>query len=68
MFLEPLAIPGGSTITMNCNYDNSADNPRNPNNPLVPVGWGERTTDEMCVGFVGLVSPKLELLLPLLFK
>lgn len=67
-FVTPLAVPGGATITLNCNYDNSADNPRNPNNPLVPVTWGERTTDEMCVGFVGLVSPKLEVLLPLLFK
>lgn len=67
-FVEPLAVPPGSTITLNCNYDNSANNPRNPNNPLVPVVWGERTTDEMCIGFVGLVSPKLELLLPLLYK
>ena len=67
-YVTPLAVPGGSTITLNCSYDNSADNPRNPNNPLVAVTWGERTTDEMCVGFVGLVSPKLELLLPLLFK
>ena len=67
-YITPLVVPPGSTITMSCNYDNSADNPRNPNNPLVPVSWGERTTDEMCVGFVGLVSPKLELLLPLLFK
>ena len=67
-YTTPLAVPGGATISLNCNYDNSADNPRNPNNPLIAVGWGERTTDEMCVGFVGLVSPKLELLLPLLFK
>ena len=67
-YVTPLAVPGGSTITLNCNYDNSADNPKNPNNPLVDVKWGERTTDEMCVGFIGLVSPKLELLLPLLFK
>ena len=67
-YVTPLAVPGGATISLNCNYDNSADNPKNPNNPLVPVTWGERTTDEMCVGFVGLVSPKLELLLPILFK
>ena len=67
-FMQPLAVPGGATILLNCNYDNSAENRRNPNNPLVPVVWGERTTDEMCIGFVGLVSPKLEALLPLLFK
>jgi hypothetical protein len=28
-------------------YDNSKDNPRNPNDPPKPVGWGEQTTDEM---------------------
>lgn len=67
-FAQPWKVPGGSTVTLNCNFDNSANNPRNPNNPLVPVSWGERTTDEMCVAFVGLVSPKLEILLPLLFK
>ena len=67
-YATPIAIPGGTTLSLNCNYDNSADNPRNPNNPLKAVTWGERTTDEMCIVFVGLVSPKLELLLPLLFK
>ena len=54
-YVEPLAIPGGSTITLNCNYDNSAENAKNPNNPLVPVTWGERTTDEMCLAFVGVI-------------
>jgi hypothetical protein len=28
-------------------WDNSADNPRNPNKPPKPVYWGERTVDEM---------------------
>ena len=26
---------------------------RNPNNPPKPVSWGEQTTDEMCIAFVG---------------
>jgi hypothetical protein len=36
-------------------FDNSADNPNNPNNPIIPVSWGEDTTDEMVVGYVGII-------------
>ena len=67
-FETPLVVKEGSTIKLHCNFDNSANNPKNPNNPIVPVGWGERTTDEMCVGFIGLVNPRLEALLALLYK
>jgi hypothetical protein len=35
-------------------YDNSAGNPRNPNDPPKPVSWGEATTDEMCIAFLGV--------------
>ena len=33
----------------------SINNPKNPNNPTVPVGWGERTVDEMCLAFLGVI-------------
>lgn len=29
-----------------CRFDNSADNPKNPSNPLKDVRWGEGTEDE----------------------
>ena len=50
---EPLAAPKGTKIHMVAYYDNSANNPRNPNrlNPKT-VGWGESTFDEMCIAFV----------------
>jgi len=48
-------------------YDNSDGNPKNPNNPIVPVGWGERTTDEMCLAFVGVIFDN-EAFLPLPFS
>jgi peroxiredoxin len=50
---EPIAAPKGTKINMVAYYDNSAKNPRNPNrqHPL-KVGWGESTTDEMCIAFV----------------
>ena len=46
-------------------YDNSADNPRNPNraHPL-EVHWGEATTDEMCIGFIALTKKGQDLTKP----
>ncbi|HET6645512.1 MAG TPA: hypothetical protein VFG65_08450 [Fimbriimonadales bacterium] len=46
-FKTPLKISAGSTVHVEAIYDNSKDNPRNPNDPPKPVGWGEQTTDEM---------------------
>lgn len=53
-YTQPVVIPMYSTATVTCTFDNTVDNPKNPNNPPVPVSWGERTTDEMCLAFVGL--------------
>jgi hypothetical protein len=63
-YVEPLKVKSGSTVKLTCTFDNSEGNPRNPNNPIVPVGWGEKTTDEMCLAFVG-VTFDFEKLLPL---
>lgn len=49
---QPLRLPKGSSIQLVARYDNSDKNPRNPSNPPRPVGWGEATTDEMCIAFV----------------
>jgi len=64
---EPMAVPSGSTVRVTAVYDNSEGNPKNPNNPIVPVGWGERTTDEMCLAFVGVIFDN-EIFLPLPFS
>ena len=50
----PVPVPDLLKAEGTCTFDNTADNPKNPNNPLVAVGWGERTTDEMCLAFVGV--------------
>jgi Copper type II ascorbate-dependent monooxygenase, N-terminal domain/Copper type II ascorbate-dependent monooxygenase, C-terminal domain len=63
-YVDPLVVKSGSTIKLTCTYNNSDSNPKNPNNPIVPVGWGERTTDEMCLAFLG-VTLDYEKLLPL---
>src|SRR6266566_3977458 len=52
---NPMSIKSGSTVRVTSVFDNSAGNPKNPNNPIVPVGWGERTTDEMCIAFIGVI-------------
>jgi Flp pilus assembly protein TadD/mono/diheme cytochrome c family protein len=43
----PVFAPKGSTLVMRFSYDNSADNPRNPQNPPVRVRYGAQTRDEM---------------------
>lgn len=37
----------GSEIHAWATYDNTANNPLNPNNPPKTISWGEKTTDEM---------------------
>ena len=46
-FDDPFLLPAGSRVTMRYRYDNSADNPLNPNNPPKRVGFGLESTDEM---------------------
>jgi len=55
-FDKPLDVPKGSQIYLVAHYDNSASNPRNPNKPPRLVKWGEATTDEMCIGFIGVTK------------
>ena len=40
-------IPAGSVMHINATYDNTMNNPYNPNVPPQTVSWGEGTTDEM---------------------
>lgn len=63
-FVEPIPVQALSRVRLSCTYDNSALNPRNPNNPLKTVTWGEGTEDEMCVSFVGVTFDR-ENILPL---
>jgi tetratricopeptide (TPR) repeat protein len=46
-YADPFVLPKGTTISMRYTYDNSADNPRNPNRPPARVVWGQNTSDEM---------------------
>ncbi|HXI39829.1 MAG TPA: tetratricopeptide repeat protein [Bryobacteraceae bacterium] len=46
-YREPVALPKGTTVHMRIEYDNSAENPRNPNHPPKRVLNGDRSEDEM---------------------
>ena len=53
-FQDAVALPGGTRVSLEAFYDNSSGNWRNPNNPPKAVSWGEQTTDEMCIAFLGI--------------
>jgi peroxiredoxin len=50
----PLRLPAGSRIECTAHFDNSANNPNNPD-PTRRVMWGEQTWQEMMIGFVDYV-------------
>lgn len=54
LYRNPVPLPGGTIVTLEAKYDNSANNPRNPNSPPKEVRWGEATTDEMCLAFLAV--------------
>jgi hypothetical protein len=47
---EPLALKAGTELQAVAWYDNSPNNPHNPD-PDAAVHWGDQTYDEMMVGF-----------------
>jgi peroxiredoxin len=48
---KPLKLPAGTRIECTAHYDNSKNNPNNPD-PMKKVSWGDQTWDEMMIGFV----------------
>jgi len=40
-------LPAGTVVEATCTYDNTSDNPENPNNPPEWAFWGDGTNDEM---------------------
>jgi hypothetical protein len=57
---EPRLLKAGTELQAVAWFDNSANNPHNPD-PTASVHWGEQTYDEMMVGFFDVaVAPKLD--------
>lgn len=47
-YARPVALPKGTILTLAAYFDNSSENPRNPNNPPRRVRYGIESRDEMC--------------------
>ncbi|MBA4062601.1 MAG: thiol-disulfide isomerase [Isosphaera sp.] len=56
-FAEPVKVPKGAKLRWSGTWDNSADNPRNPD-PKKEVRWGLQTFDEMHNGWMEVVWQK----------
>jgi hypothetical protein len=46
-YASPIALPAGTRLSMEYTYDNSENNPANPNRPPKRVTFGQDSTDEM---------------------
>lgn len=56
-YLEtPVLLPEGSRIECTATFDNSRNNPRNPN-PDEEVRWGEQSWEEMMIGWFDVLVP-----------
>jgi peroxiredoxin len=55
-FADPVPIPKGTKLAWVGVWDNSADNPRNPD-PKADVRWGLQTWDEMHNGWMETMRP-----------
>ncbi len=53
---EPIPLPPGTRIHCTAHYDNSKENPFNPN-PDIPIRWGNQTWDEMMIGYFDVAIP-----------
>jgi hypothetical protein len=61
-YAHSMALPAGTKLSLEAFYDNSPGNTRNPNDPPKSVSWGEQTTDEMCIAFLGVTLDSENLL------
>ena len=56
-FKEPKLVPKGTKVSFTGVWDNSADNPWNPD-PSQTITWGEATHEEMLFGFLTYTNPE----------
>jgi len=56
-YAKPRRIRGGTTLKYTAWYDNSENNPANPD-PTQPVYWGEQTFEEMHIGYIEFIIPR----------
>jgi hypothetical protein len=54
---EPKLLPKGTRIECTAHFDNSANNPYNPD-PKAEVRWGDQSWEEMMIGWFDVAFPK----------
>jgi len=54
-FAQPIKLPADTKVELWARYDNSKDNPRNPQNPPKRVVFGEQTTNEMAALVIDVI-------------
>jgi len=58
VYREPVKLPAGTRLDVVSRYNNTAENPRNPQSPPARVLFGNGSADEMCFGIFQLVADK----------
>ncbi len=56
LYPDPLFLPAGTKLECVGHFDNSSQNPNNPD-PKAAVRWGEQTFEEMFIGYFDTVVP-----------
>jgi hypothetical protein len=54
--VNDIVLPKGTKISCTAHFDNSANNPNNPD-PGKVVKWGDQSWEEMMIGFVSVAFP-----------
>jgi hypothetical protein len=54
---EPKKLPAGTVLHCTAHFDNSSNNPANPD-PTKMVRWGDQTWEEMMIGWFDIAVPK----------
>jgi hypothetical protein len=55
-FAKPVILPKGTRIECTAHFDNSANNPANPD-PTKVVKWGDQSWEEMMIGWFDVIIP-----------
>ncbi len=57
LLAEPVKVPQGARVVCTAVYDNSRNNPANPD-PTKEVRWGDQSWDEMLLGYFDVIIPR----------
>ena len=50
---DPIPLPAGTRLECTAYFDNSPNNPYNPD-PAKEIAWGDQSWEEMMIGFIGV--------------